>query len=268
MSRESRDRSLRELMEEQSAGALLLSSPANFAWYTGGADNRVDHGDPVGVASLLLTGEGSHILTNNIEAPRMHEEQTPGIEVFEHPWHEEPGELLRELAGGASVGTDVPSGFGQDLSAEIPPLRYVLDEDVIETYRRLGEDTCLAVSEAAGSLSPETDELEAAGRLSPLLRRGRLPRRMEGSPSGRHGGLCFPRDHRDANHARGDRAGPGLRLEPLTRWCQGRGNIRTRPGRSRSLDPLVTSSQQTRTTLVEQPSRPFKRCLRWVPQKW
>src|ERR687890_176142 len=166
MSRETRDRGLRELMDARGVGALLLSSPANFAWYTGGADNRVDHGDPVGVASVLLTGEDSYILTNNIEAPRMREEQTPGIEVVEHPWHEEPGDLLRELAGGASVGADVSSGFGQDLSAEIPPLRYVLDEDAIETYRRLGEDTCLAVSEAAGSLSPETDELEAAARLS------------------------------------------------------------------------------------------------------
>jgi Xaa-Pro dipeptidase len=166
MSRETRDRSLRELMDDHGVGALLLSSPANFAWYTGGADNRVDYGDPVGVASVLLTSEGTYILTNNIEAPRMREEQTPGMEVVEHPWHEEPAELLPELTGGASVGTDVPSGFGQDLSVEIPPLRYVLDGDAIETYRRLGEDTSLAVSEAAKSLSSETDELEAAARLS------------------------------------------------------------------------------------------------------
>src|SRR5215203_3812341 len=129
MSKETRDRSQRELMDQRGVGALLLSSPANFAWYTGGADNRVDHSDPVGVASVLLTGEDSYILTNNIEAPRMREEQTPGMEVVEHPWHEEPAELLRELTGDASVGTDVSSGFGQDLSAEIPPLRYVLDED-------------------------------------------------------------------------------------------------------------------------------------------
>ena len=166
MSKETRDRSLRELMDQRGVGALLLSSPANFAWYTGGADNRVDHSDPVGVASVLLTGEDSYILTNNIEAPRMREEQTPGMEVVEHPWHEEPAELLRELTGDAIVGTDVSSGFGQDLSAEIPSLRYVLDEDAIKTYRRLGEDTSLAVSEAAESLSPETDELEAAARLS------------------------------------------------------------------------------------------------------
>jgi Xaa-Pro dipeptidase len=153
-------------MNWRGLGALLLSSPANFAWYTGGADNRVDHGDPVGVASVLLTTDDAYILTNNIEGPRMREEQTQEMEVVEHPWHEEPAALLRELTGGASVGTDFPSTSGPDLSAEISPLRYVLDGDAIEHYRNLGEDTAHAVSEAAGSVSPETDELDAAAELS------------------------------------------------------------------------------------------------------
>jgi Xaa-Pro dipeptidase len=166
MSRESRDRSLRELMDGHGVGALLLSSPANFAWYTGGADNRVDHGDPVGVASVLLTMDDAYILTNNIEAPRMREEQTPQMEVVEHPWYEEPAALLRELAGGAGVGTDFPFTSGPDLSAEISPLRYVLDPDAIDLYRDLGEDTVVAVSEAAASVSPDTDELDAAAQLS------------------------------------------------------------------------------------------------------
>ncbi len=166
MSRETRDRGLRELMDSRGVGALLLSSPANFAWYTGGADNRVDHGDPVGVASVLLTGNDAYILTNNIEAPRMREEQTPEMEVVEYPWHEESTELLRELAGDASTGTDFSSGLGPDLSAEISPLRYVLDGEALERYRHLGQDTALALSEAADSLSPDTDELEAAAELS------------------------------------------------------------------------------------------------------
>ncbi len=166
MSRESRDRGLRKLMDAHGVGALLLSSPANFAWYTGGADNRVDHGDPVGVASVLLTTDDTYILTNNIEAPRMREEQTSEMEVVEHPWHEEPAALLQELTGGAGVGTDFPSTSGPDLSAEISPLRYVLDGDAIEHYRDLGEDTVIAVSEVAGSLSPDTDELDAAAELS------------------------------------------------------------------------------------------------------
>src|SRR5215216_3123185 len=169
MSRETRDSSLRELMDEHGVGALLLSRPANFAWYTGGADNRVDHGDPVGVASILLTRDGTYILTNNIEAPRMREEQTPEMEVVEHPWHEGPAALLRELTG-AGMGTDFSSEFGQDLSAEISPLRYILDDEAIAAYRRLCEDTVLAVSEAADPLSPETDELEAAAMLSAACR--------------------------------------------------------------------------------------------------
>lgn len=166
MSRESRERSLRELMDGRGVGALLLQRPANFAWYTGGADNRVDHGDPIGVAGILLNLEASYVLTNNIEAPRMREEQTPGMEVVEHPWHEEPAGLLRELAGGAAIGADVPSESGPDLSAEISPLRYVLDREAIESYRQLGADTASALSEVADSISPATDELEAAAGLS------------------------------------------------------------------------------------------------------
>src|ERR687894_1796352 len=118
MSRETIDRSVRELMDEHGVGAFLLSSPANFAWYTGGADNRVDHGDPVGVASVLVTTDDAYVLTNNIEAPRMREEQTPEMEVVEHPWHQESTELLRELTGDASMVTDFSSGLGPDLSAE------------------------------------------------------------------------------------------------------------------------------------------------------
>src|SRR5215210_616044 len=166
MSSELRDYSLRELMEGHGVGALLVSHPANLAWYTGGADNRVDHGDPIGVASVLLTGDDAYIVTDNIDPPRPREEQTPELAVVEHPWHEEPTALLREIAGGASVGTDITSGSGRDLSDEISPLRHVLDEAAIESYRRLGADAVLAMSEVADSLSPDTDELEAAARLS------------------------------------------------------------------------------------------------------
>src|ERR671916_959273 len=115
MSREARREDLRALMQERGLGTLLLRRPANFAWYTGGADNRVDRGDPLGVASILLTPESSYVLTDNIEAPRMRAEQTPDVEVVEHPWHEGPGAILEELAGSSSVGTDFPTETGQDV---------------------------------------------------------------------------------------------------------------------------------------------------------
>jgi antitoxin VapB len=171
MSRESRDEMLRDLMQEHGLGVLLLSRPANFAWYTGGADNRVDRGDPLGVASIMLTSESSYVLTDNIEAPRMRGEQTPGMEVVEHPWHGGPAALLKDLADGLRVGTDFPSELGPDVSAGVAPLRYVLDAAAVESYRRLGADAAEAVAEAAASLAPETGEIEAAAELSAACRR-------------------------------------------------------------------------------------------------
>ena len=171
MSRESRDEKLRNLMQERGLGALLLRRPANFAWYTGGADNRVDRGDPLGVASILLTSESSYVLTDNIEAPRMRAEQTPDLEVVEHPWHGGPAALLEELVGGARTGADFAIEGGPDVSSEVAPLRSVLDHEAVESYRRLGADAVRAVSEASASLTPETDEVEAAAELAAACRR-------------------------------------------------------------------------------------------------
>ncbi|HVW33263.1 MAG TPA: aminopeptidase P family N-terminal domain-containing protein, partial [Acidimicrobiia bacterium] len=72
---------LRALLDEAGLGAVVLRRPENFAWYTGGADNRVDHSSATGVADIVVSRTGSHVVTNNIEAPRMREEQTPGWDV-------------------------------------------------------------------------------------------------------------------------------------------------------------------------------------------
>ena len=170
MSREERREDLRAIMERRGLGALLLRRPANFAWYTGGADNRVDHADPLGVAAILLTNEAEYVLTDNIEAPRMRGEQTPEMDIAEHPWHTGSGALLKELAGGR-IGADHPSELGPDVSDGISPLRHVLDDEAIGRYRRLGADAAGAISEAASALSPDTDELEAAAGLAAACRR-------------------------------------------------------------------------------------------------
>jgi len=170
MSREARREELRSVMERRGLGALLMRRPANFAWYTGGADNRVDHADPLGVAGILLTNDAEYVLTDNIEAPRMRGEQTPEMDIAEHPWHTGPEALLKELVGG-TVGADHPSDLGPDVSDELSPLRQVLDEETIGRYRRLGADAAAAISEAAAATSPDTDEIEAAAGLAAACRR-------------------------------------------------------------------------------------------------
>jgi Xaa-Pro dipeptidase len=171
LSLETRREELRALMDRLGLGALLLRRPANFAWYTGGGDNRVDHAAPVGVAAILLTAEAEYVLTDNIEAPRMRGEVATGFEILEHPWHEDPAALVRDLAGGSPVGTDSPDGDGRDVEAEVSPLRYVLDAEAVGRYRDLGADATAAVSETAASIDPRTDELDAAAALAAACRR-------------------------------------------------------------------------------------------------
>jgi antitoxin VapB len=168
--RERRRTRLRELMERRGIGALLLRRPPNFAWYTGGADSRVDHAAPAGVADMVLTGEQQYVLTSSIEAPRMRMEQTPELEVVEYPWYEGPGVGLRELVGDTALGADLPFDGAADVSADVARLRLVLDPDAVERLRAVGRDASAAMAEAAATVGPGMSEFEAAANLSAACR--------------------------------------------------------------------------------------------------
>ena len=171
MSRENRRQRLLEAADRLGLGAVLLGSPANFAWYTGGADNRVDHSESVGVAAVLVSPDAEYVVTDNIEAPRMRGEETPDFEVVEHPWHEGPMPLYRGLAGGRPLGADFSLGDLRDISEEISPLRYVLDAEAVELYRRVGAETSASLGEAAAAVSRGMTEDEAAANLVAACRR-------------------------------------------------------------------------------------------------
>jgi hypothetical protein len=51
------------LLDQRGLDALLPRIPATFAWYTGGADNRVNHAESLGIASLLLTRRDERVST-------------------------------------------------------------------------------------------------------------------------------------------------------------------------------------------------------------
>ena len=166
-----RDR-LRSLAERHGAGAIVLRDVANFAWYTGGGDSRVDHANPLGVADVVVTRDAEYVVTSTIEAPRMREEQTPRFEVVEYPWTDGPDATLRELAGGARVLLD----SAPELRAPLARLRQVLDEPAQDQLRAVGRDASEALAEAAAAVQPGMTEHEAAGLLADALRaRGLAP---------------------------------------------------------------------------------------------
>jgi Xaa-Pro aminopeptidase len=164
-----RDR-LHELMDRRAVGAIVLRRPANFAWYTGGADSRVDHVAPAGVADVVVTAEHEYVLTSSIEAPRMRTEQTPGLEVVEYAWYEGPDVVLRELTGGGPLAADLPLEGAADVSEDVARLRRVLDPDAAGRLRAVGHDASAAMAEAAAGVETGMSEFEVAGHLAAACR--------------------------------------------------------------------------------------------------
>jgi Xaa-Pro dipeptidase len=157
---------LRSLMERRALGALLLRRHANFAWYTGGADSRVDHASPLGAADIVVTRDREWVLTNTIEAPRMRTEQTPHLEVVEYPWQDDSEPALRELVGDRPLGADVALPGSTHVEGEVAVLRRVLDADAIDRIRSVGRDAAAAMAEAVASVAPGQSEDEAAAALA------------------------------------------------------------------------------------------------------
>jgi Xaa-Pro dipeptidase len=165
-----RQERLAQLMERRDLDAVVLRRPANFAWYTGGADSKVDHVAPEGVADLIVRRDSLLVLTSTIEAPRMRAEQTPELEVAEYPWHEDRLAALRAVVGGGRVGSDVALPGTVDVSAAIARIRRTLDADAVDSLRALGADASAAMAEAAAAVERGMTEHEAAAALAAACR--------------------------------------------------------------------------------------------------
>jgi Xaa-Pro dipeptidase len=246
---------VRAVLAEAGLGAVVLRRPENFAWYTGGADNRVDHASATGVADIVVNRDGDHVLTSNIEAPRMRDEQVPGWDIVEYDWHVGPRDLLRKLGGGAAIGADVAGPAEVDVDGLLSPCRYGLDNDAIEHYRGVGADAMAAVDAACAALSPTMSETEAAGAVAAACRAAglfpsalmvggadRLPRHRHPIPAGAPLGaralivVCAERGGLYANLSRFVHfEAPDAELTAKLEACQGilaRLRDATRPGRT------------------------------------
>jgi len=166
-----RQQRLGQLMERRGGDAIVLRRPANFAWFTGGADSKVDNVAPEGVADLVVRADSQVVLTSTIEGPRMRAEQTPAIEVVEYPWHEDRAAALRDVLGDVRAGSDLGLAGTVDLSDEIARLRWTLDSDAVESLNAVGRDATAAMTEAAATVEAGMTEHEAAGALAAACRR-------------------------------------------------------------------------------------------------
>ncbi|HQL64485.1 MAG TPA: aminopeptidase P family N-terminal domain-containing protein, partial [bacterium] len=77
---------IKELLSEKNLEGIIINKISNFAWFTGGGNNFVALNTENGVCSLLLTENKIYLLTDNIEAGRIKQEEITDIPVDDIIW--------------------------------------------------------------------------------------------------------------------------------------------------------------------------------------
>ena len=159
---------LSALLDREGLDAVWVAKPNSFAWLTGGS-NVVNRDDDVGVAAAgYVRDDGFVVVTNNVEADRLADEELPAaFDVASTPWYESSlaAAVADATPGEGAADFDVPGLDTLDASR----VRRPLGPGAVERYRGLGRDVAAALERVAGELRPDDSEREVAAGLRVAL---------------------------------------------------------------------------------------------------
>jgi Xaa-Pro dipeptidase len=156
---------VRDLLDRRRLPAVVLRHTDAVAWITGGLTNRIEAGNPASAAWVVVTPSEAHVVTTNVELPRLAAEG--GLDQFElHgvDWFEADGfaQLAGELAG------DDP---GVDINDELIELRLSLGPEERERLAVLALDATAALEDAVRQWVPGELDVQIQARVAAGLER-------------------------------------------------------------------------------------------------
>lgn len=170
---------VQDFLAQSQLAALVLSTTANFAWLTAGGDNHVVMASAGGVADIVVTATGQHIIANNIEAVRLRDEEVGELpfEIHQMNWHDENREaMLSQIISGAMATDSNWPAEARNMAQDIARLRWQLLEPEIERYKEVGRLTQQALTETAQEIGPGMNEHQIGAVLAgKLLAEGLTP---------------------------------------------------------------------------------------------
>jgi Xaa-Pro aminopeptidase len=158
---------IRNTLSQTEAHAVRLRGTDWFAWATAGGSNTVLLTAETGVAEVLVTSNDAWILTDEIEAQRLKDEELPeNYQVHVSPWADAAvrEDFVREATGGKTVLSDRPiPHIEKRLPASFAPHKQVLMSREIERYREVGRKASEAMTEVLSAAKPTWTEYQLAG---------------------------------------------------------------------------------------------------------
>jgi len=158
---------IRQTLHETEVQGVRLRGTDWFAWATAGASNTVLLTAETGVAEVLVTTEDAWVLTDEIEAQRLQDEELPAnFKVYINPWADGAAResFVRDVTSGGKVISDRPiSNLEQPLPPTLQFHKRVMMSSELERYRQVGQKASQAMTEVLKAAKPTWTEYQLAG---------------------------------------------------------------------------------------------------------
>lgn len=162
-----KEQKLQILMEKRDLAGILLTQQKNFFWATAGGGNPVMLNYDPGFQSVVFTRTGRYVLSQQVEMPRIQEEETAdlGFEYVQYNWWEENlPETVRGITGG-TFGADMDIPGADNVNADVAAMRPDLTEGEVTRFREIGKDAAACVEETARRVGKGMTESEIGANL-------------------------------------------------------------------------------------------------------
>ena len=158
---------IRETLTETGATGVRLKGTDWFAWATAGASNTVLLTAETGVAEVLVTVRDAWVLTDEIEAQRLEDEElSADFKLHVNPWADAAAResFVRELTNEGKVLSDHPIPHVEKrLPASLQFHKRVMMSSELERYREVGRKASEAMTEVLSKAQPTWTEYQLAG---------------------------------------------------------------------------------------------------------
>jgi Xaa-Pro aminopeptidase len=158
---------IRQALTETEAQGLRLRGTDWFAWATAGGSNTVLLTAETGIAEVLVTAQDAWVLTDEIEAQRLQDEElSADFRLHVNPWADaaERESFVRDATDGGKVLSDRPLPHVEKrLPASLQQHKRVMMSREIQRYRQVGRRASEAMTEVLKAAKPTWTEYQLAG---------------------------------------------------------------------------------------------------------
>ncbi|MCU0534082.1 MAG: M24 family metallopeptidase [Hydrococcus sp. Prado102] len=154
-------------MSETEAQGLRLRGTDWFAWATAGSSNTVLLTAETGIAEVLVTAHDAWVLTDEIEAQRLKDEElSANFKLYVNPWADAAARetFVKDVTNGGKVLSDRPIPHVEKrLPLSLLYHKKLIMSSELERYRQVGRKASEAMTEVLNAARPTWTEYQLAG---------------------------------------------------------------------------------------------------------